>query len=410
MRPPPTFFPSTHGCAAAGVVLLLLLPETMWCLRLLLLVVLLPWSSSVKREHTPAGTPLISEWFGEVSSAPADAVSSATPTSPLPPCRLIDETDELPATETPATPIQDVTRDKFRRRLHLSEGGTTAWTPCGTEALQHVEKNCRVKVEGETTKVKRSLFSWYHPNDGRPSRDTMFQRARRNALSEEKKQQVREKDNEQHRTAYHQLGDDGKEALAEKRAQGSSRDSTMASLSETERKRRSIANVIDYPVLVAEFWQRKTEIVREYLLRDLGIVACFDRMEYQSRGSVHVHSFWWHPNAPPDAFLDVLGDIVMAAEKRRAIADVGGNQNEEGGGESSGGHWTESADMARALRTVNHLASCVRTKFSCTNPAHLARNSTMLMGCRYSKAPPSTRRTSLGRLTMHLVMMKTRKK
>ena len=40
----------------------------MWGLRLLLLVVLLPWSSSVKREHTPAGTPLISESFGEVSS------------------------------------------------------------------------------------------------------------------------------------------------------------------------------------------------------------------------------------------------------------------------------------------------------------------------------------------------------
>ena len=180
----------------------------------------------------------------------------------------------------------------------------------------------------------------------------------RGASSEEKKEEVRDKNAQQHRTAYAQLGDDGKEALAEKRAQGSSRDSTMASLSETERKRRSIANVIDYPVLVAEFWQRKTEIAREYLLRDLGIVACFDRMEYQSRGSVHVHSFWWHPNAPPDAFLDVLGDIVMAAEKRKAIADVGGNQNDEDGGESSGGHWTESADMVRALRTVNHLASC----------------------------------------------------
>ena len=36
------------GCGAA--VVLLLLPETMWCLRLLLLVVLLPWSSSVKRK------------------------------------------------------------------------------------------------------------------------------------------------------------------------------------------------------------------------------------------------------------------------------------------------------------------------------------------------------------------------
>ena len=117
---------------------------------MLLLVVLLPWSSSVKHEHTPAGTPLISEWFGAVSSAPADAVTSATPTSPLPPCRLIDETDELPATETPATPILDVTFIGYRRSLHLSEGGTTAWTKGGTEALQHVEKNCMVKVEGET--------------------------------------------------------------------------------------------------------------------------------------------------------------------------------------------------------------------------------------------------------------------
>ena len=103
---PPPFFSlrlslncCAHGCAAAWIVLLLL-PETMWCLRLLLLVVLLPWSSSVKREHTPAGTPLITEWFGEVSSAPADAVSSAPPPSPPPPCRLIDETDELPATDT----------------------------------------------------------------------------------------------------------------------------------------------------------------------------------------------------------------------------------------------------------------------------------------------------------------------
>jgi DNA primase len=40
----------------------------------------------------------------------------------------------------------------------------------------------------------------------------------RGASSEEKKEEVREKDNEQHRTAHHQLGDDGKEALAEKKA------------------------------------------------------------------------------------------------------------------------------------------------------------------------------------------------
>ena len=137
----------------------------MWCLRLLLIVVLLPWSSSVKRGH---------------------AVSSATPTSPLPPCRLIDETNELPATETPATPRQDVTRVTFRSSLLFSEGGTTAWTKGGTEALQHVEKNCMVKVEGET-KVKRRLFSWYHPHDVCPTRITMLQRARTDALSDEEK-------------------------------------------------------------------------------------------------------------------------------------------------------------------------------------------------------------------------------
>ena len=144
-------------------------------------------SSSVKRGRTPAGTPLIASCFPKLSSAPADAVPSTSPTSPLPPCRRTDATDELPATETPATPIQDVTRDKFRRGLHLSEGGTTAWTKGGTEALQHVEKNCRVKVGGETTKVKRTLFSWYHPNHGCPSRDTMFKRARTDAMSDEEK-------------------------------------------------------------------------------------------------------------------------------------------------------------------------------------------------------------------------------
>ena len=40
----------------------------------------------------------------------------------------------------------------------------------------------------------------------------------RGASSEEKKEEVRDKNAEQHRTAYAQLGDDGKEALAEKKA------------------------------------------------------------------------------------------------------------------------------------------------------------------------------------------------
>ena len=153
---------------------------------MLLIAVLLPWSSSVKRGRTPAGNPLISSCFPKLSSAPADAVPSTSPTSPLPPCRRTDATDELPATETPATPIQDVTRDKFRRGLHLSEGGTTAWTNGGTEALHHVEMDCMVQIEGET-KVKRRLFSWYHPNDLCPTRKRMLERARTDARSDEKK-------------------------------------------------------------------------------------------------------------------------------------------------------------------------------------------------------------------------------
>ena len=39
----------------------------------------------------------------------------------------------------------------------------------------------------------------------------------RTRSSEEKKQEVREKDADQHRTAYHQLGDDGKNGGAEKK-------------------------------------------------------------------------------------------------------------------------------------------------------------------------------------------------
>ena len=152
----------------------------MWCLRLLLIVVLLPWSSSVKRGHAVSSAP-------PTSPLPPCRLIDETNELPLPPCRLIDETNELPATETPATPIQDVTRVTFLRSLHFSEGGTTAWTKGGTEALQHLEKNCKVKVEGKTTKVKRTLFTFYHPNDGCPSRATMFERARTDAISDEEK-------------------------------------------------------------------------------------------------------------------------------------------------------------------------------------------------------------------------------
>ena len=43
-----------------------------------------------------------------------------------------------------------------------------------------------VKVEGET-KVKRRLFSWYHPNDLCPTPKRMLERARDDARSDEKK-------------------------------------------------------------------------------------------------------------------------------------------------------------------------------------------------------------------------------
>ena len=40
-----------------------------------------------------------------------------------------------------------------------------------------------VKVEGDT-KVKRRLFSWYHPYGGCPTRKTMLERARDDARSD----------------------------------------------------------------------------------------------------------------------------------------------------------------------------------------------------------------------------------
>ena len=46
--------------------------------------------------------------------------------------------------------------------------------------------DCMVQVEGET-KVKRRLFSWYHPNDLCPTRKRMLERARDDARSDEKK-------------------------------------------------------------------------------------------------------------------------------------------------------------------------------------------------------------------------------
>ena len=50
-----------------------------------------------------------------------------------------------------------------------------------------------VKVEGDT-KVKRRLFSWYHPYDGCPTRKTMLERARKGARSDEKKKAYNEKE------------------------------------------------------------------------------------------------------------------------------------------------------------------------------------------------------------------------
>ena len=49
-----------------------------------------------------------------------------------------------------------------------------------------------VKVEGEM-KVKRRLFSWYHPNDLCPTRVTMLERARTDALSDEEKKAFNKK-------------------------------------------------------------------------------------------------------------------------------------------------------------------------------------------------------------------------
>ena len=45
---------------------------------------------------------------------------------------------------------------------------------------------------------------------------------------------------------------------------------------------------------------------------DLEQVWAFgDYYEYQSRRSAHLHCLFWHDNAPPDTFLDTVGDIVL---------------------------------------------------------------------------------------------------
>ena len=36
--------------------------------------------------------------------------------------------------------------------------------------------------------------------------------------------------------------------------------------------------------------------------------SLYHNYEYQSRGSAHLHSFIWHDNAPPDTFLETVGD------------------------------------------------------------------------------------------------------
>ena len=115
------------------------------------------------------------------------------------------------------------------------------------------------------------------------------------------------------------------------RLSGTDRDPTVGPLHPKEKKRRAMANVATYTLLVAEYWEVKTKAVREFLYSEYGIYVAFDRHEYQSRRSAHLHSLYWHNNAPPDTFLDTIGEIVVRTT--RSFHD-------------------------EAVRAVNHLASC----------------------------------------------------
>ena len=128
---------------------------------------------------------------------------------------------------------------------------------------------------------------------------------------------------------------------------GSSKDPFVCDLTPAEVRKRRHDNLVAYPAIASWYWDKKVKLIQEKLLPALGVVAFWERTEYQSRGSAHGHALWWIGNAPPDAFLDVITNFATGLVRAEA---------EETGGE-------ESFNEEKALRVANDLASCSPAAF-----------------------------------------------
>jgi len=101
---------------------------------------------------------------------------------------------------------------------------------------------------------------------------------------------------------------------------GSSRDPFTRGISAQESYKRRARNLADNPAAAAYFWERKAQIFQDKFLPLLGVTSWWERTEYQQRGSAHGHALWWHPFAPSDGFIDVIGSFAVGVVTKEAQA------------------------------------------------------------------------------------------
>ena len=73
---------------------------------------------------------------------------------------------------------------------------------------------------------------------------------------------------------------------------GTRRDPFVPNLTPSEVRGRRNANLHDFAAVASWFWDKKAALVRDRLLPRLGIIASWERTEYQCRGSCHGHALW----------------------------------------------------------------------------------------------------------------------
>ena len=137
---------------------------------------------------------------------------------------------------------------------------------------------------------------------------------------------------------------------------GTIRDPFVPNLTPSESKKRRFRNLAEYPAIASWFWDQKSDLVQKGLLPLLGVTSFWERTEYQSRGSCHGHALWWHPNAPPDSFLDVIGAFANAIVTDEAKAEVKDANNEETNAE-------DVFNEERCAEIANDFASCSPAAF-----------------------------------------------